>query len=101
MYTCSLPIIFVPMTVEQATIGFVGGSDLKKAREQLGDDVLQRFDYGFPENGLQVSCFHLFCCYYYYHPCHYYYCRSLASIYFAAITTITHATISDFHLFCC
>eukprot|EP00802_Teleaulax_amphioxeia_P021814 Tamp_22199.p1 GENE.Tamp_22199~~Tamp_22199.p1 ORF type:complete len:341 (+),score=46.65 Tamp_22199:30-1025(+) len=39
---------------EKATIGFVGGSDLRKAREQLGDDLLQRFDYAFPENGLQA-----------------------------------------------
>ena len=39
----------------KTTIGFVGGSDLRKAREQLGDDVLQRFDYCFPENGLQVN----------------------------------------------
>eukprot|EP01083_Nonionella_stella_P079553 218359_1 len=34
------------------TIGFVGGSDLPKQIEQLGDDLLERFDYCFPENGL-------------------------------------------------
>ena len=40
------------MRWRQATIGFVGGSDLSKAREQLGQDCLKRFDYGFAENGL-------------------------------------------------
>lgn len=34
------------------TIGVVGGSDLKKQEEQLGHDVLHRFDYVFSENGL-------------------------------------------------
>lgn len=34
-------------------IGIVGGSDLKKQEEQIGADVLQRFDYVFSENGLQ------------------------------------------------
>jgi len=33
-------------------IGFVGGSDLCKQKEQLGNDVLMDFDYAFPENGL-------------------------------------------------
>lgn len=33
-------------------IGFVGGSDLKKQREQLGEDVLEIFHYKFPENGI-------------------------------------------------
>lgn len=33
-------------------IGMVGGSDLKKQREQLGDGVLDMFDYTFSENGL-------------------------------------------------
>ena len=32
--------------------GMVGGSDLAKQREQLGEDVLDIFDYVFPENGL-------------------------------------------------
>ncbi len=36
----------------KATIGFVGGSDLKKQVEQLGDNVLDMFDYCFAENGL-------------------------------------------------
>jgi phosphomannomutase len=30
----------------------VGGSDLVKQREQLGEDVLELFDFVFPENGL-------------------------------------------------
>lgn len=32
----------------------VGGSDLVKQKEQLGKDVLDLFDYVFPENGLQA-----------------------------------------------
>ena len=32
--------------------GMVGGSDLSKQKEQLGEDVLHLFDYVFPENGL-------------------------------------------------
>jgi phosphomannomutase len=33
-------------------VGVVGGSDLIKQQEQLGKDVLNMFDYNFPENGL-------------------------------------------------
>jgi phosphomannomutase len=33
-------------------VGIVGGSDLKKQEEQLGADLLARFDYVFSENGL-------------------------------------------------
>ncbi|XP_059191163.1 phosphomannomutase 2 [Centropristis striata] len=33
-------------------VGVVGGSDLCKIKEQLGDDVIQRVDYVFAENGL-------------------------------------------------
>lgn len=33
-------------------IATVGGSDFAKQRAQLGEDVLQRFDYCFAENGL-------------------------------------------------
>lgn len=33
-------------------IGFVGGSDLSKQIEQVGPDILDIFDYGFPENGV-------------------------------------------------
>lgn len=35
------------------TLGLVGGSDLKKISEQMnGPDVVKKFDYVFPENGL-------------------------------------------------
>lgn len=37
---------------EKAVVGFVGGSDLAKQREQLGENVLEMFDYAFSENGL-------------------------------------------------
>ncbi|ORX59487.1 phosphomannomutase [Hesseltinella vesiculosa] len=37
---------------KKVVIGFVGGSDLCKQEEQLGDDVLNMFDFCFPENGL-------------------------------------------------
>lgn len=33
-------------------IGVVGGSNIAKARKQLGDDMTSNFDYCFPENGL-------------------------------------------------
>ena len=32
--------------------GVVGGSDFPKQKEQLGDTVLEDFDYSFSENGL-------------------------------------------------
>lgn len=38
----------------KVTCGIVGGSDFTKIREQLGDDVLDRFDYVFSENGLMA-----------------------------------------------
>ncbi|ADM11472.1 phosphomannomutase [Encephalitozoon intestinalis ATCC 50506] len=37
---------------KKVCLGFVGGSDLEKQKEQIGDDLLELFDYGFPENGL-------------------------------------------------
>ncbi|GMG20346.1 unnamed protein product [Ambrosiozyma monospora] len=37
---------------KKAVIGFVGGSDLSKQVEQLGSNVLEKFDYCFSENGL-------------------------------------------------
>lgn len=37
---------------KKCIIGFVGGSDLAKQLEQLGEDVLDRFDFAFSENGL-------------------------------------------------
>lgn len=33
-------------------IAIVGGSDLNKQKEQLGEDFLKNWDYVFPENGL-------------------------------------------------
>ena len=36
------------------TTAMVGGSDLPKQTEQLGEDVLHMFDYVFPENGLKA-----------------------------------------------
>ena len=41
--------------VENITIGIVGGSDLMKQKEQLGDENLRLFDYVFSENGLYAS----------------------------------------------
>lgn len=37
---------------KKVTIGVVGGSDFIKQKEQLGGDVLDIFDYSFPENGV-------------------------------------------------
>lgn len=34
------------------TVGVVGGSDFPKQQDQLGDDVLDKVDYSFSENGL-------------------------------------------------
>lgn len=45
-------IDFLTRLREKVVIGMVGGSDLKKQREQLGDNVLDMFDYTFSENGL-------------------------------------------------
>lgn len=45
-------IQFLKELRSKVVIGMVGGSDLKKQKEQLGDDVLSMFDYTFSENGL-------------------------------------------------
>ncbi|KAJ3276543.1 Phosphomannomutase [Terramyces sp. JEL0728] len=37
---------------KKVVVGFVGGSDLPKQVEQIGDDVLDLFDFSFAENGL-------------------------------------------------
>ncbi|ORZ32108.1 eukaryotic phosphomannomutase [Catenaria anguillulae PL171] len=37
---------------KKVVVGFVGGSDLPKQLEQLGDNALDMFDFGFSENGL-------------------------------------------------
>ena len=43
---------FLASLRERVVIGTVGGSDLPKQKEQLGEDVSERFDYVFAENGL-------------------------------------------------
>jgi len=37
---------------QKVTVGVVGGSDFVKQQEQLGNDVLDKVDYSFSENGL-------------------------------------------------
>ncbi|CAG8605795.1 4089_t:CDS:2 [Paraglomus brasilianum] len=37
---------------KKVVIGFVGGSDLSKQKEQLGPNVVNDFDFAFAENGL-------------------------------------------------
>jgi len=39
---------------KEYVIGTVGGSDFPKQKEQIGDDVLDRFDFAFPQNGLDA-----------------------------------------------
>eukprot|EP00656_Telonema_subtile_P007063 TRINITY_DN13305_c0_g1_i1.p1 TRINITY_DN13305_c0_g1~~TRINITY_DN13305_c0_g1_i1.p1 ORF type:complete len:114 (-),score=40.45 TRINITY_DN13305_c0_g1_i1:42-383(-) len=39
---------------KKVTIGVVGGSDMVKQREQLGEDCTSNFDYNFAENGLDA-----------------------------------------------
>ena len=34
------------------TVGIVGGSDLAKQKEQLGGDVVSRYEFNFSQNGL-------------------------------------------------
>jgi mannose-1-phosphate guanylyltransferase/mannose-6-phosphate isomerase len=43
---------FLKQLRKQHNIAIVGGSDFKKAKEQLGDDILNSFDHVFSENGL-------------------------------------------------
>ena len=33
-------------------IGIVGGSDIEKQKEQMGNNIVNEVDYDFPENGL-------------------------------------------------
>ncbi|MEE6498484.1 hypothetical protein FKM82_003123 [Ascaphus truei] len=37
---------------KRVKVGVVGGSDFEKIKEQLGEDVVEKFDYVFAENGL-------------------------------------------------
>ncbi|XP_051819591.1 phosphomannomutase 2 [Antechinus flavipes] len=43
---------FLQKLRQKIKIGVVGGSDFDKVQEQLGDNVLEKYDYVFPENGL-------------------------------------------------
>lgn len=45
-------LAFLKELRSKLVIGMVGGSDLRKQKEQLGDAVLDMFDYTFSENGL-------------------------------------------------
>lgn len=48
-------LAFVECLRGVCTLGVVGGSDLTKIKEQLGDDAPGRFDYMFSENGLRAE----------------------------------------------
>ncbi|XP_073489081.1 phosphomannomutase 2 isoform X4 [Aquarana catesbeiana] len=43
---------FLQSLRKKVKVGVVGGSDFEKIQEQLGEDVLEKFDYVFSENGL-------------------------------------------------
>jgi phosphomannomutase len=43
---------FLTSLREKIVVGIVGGSDLVKQKEQMGDDVVTECDYNFSENGL-------------------------------------------------
>ncbi|NWH38415.1 PMM2 Phosphomannomutase, partial [Chloropsis hardwickii] len=43
---------FLQRLRQKVPVGVVGGSDLAKIREQLGEDVTEKYDYVFSENGL-------------------------------------------------
>ncbi|XP_029431976.1 phosphomannomutase 2 isoform X1 [Rhinatrema bivittatum] len=43
---------FLQALRKKMKVGVVGGSDLDKIKEQLGDDVAEKYDYVFAENGL-------------------------------------------------
>jgi phosphomannomutase len=43
---------FLAQLRKRVTVGIVGGSDLSKQREQMGEDILEKTDYNFSENGL-------------------------------------------------
>uniref|UniRef100_A0A061R7Q3 Phosphomannomutase n=1 Tax=Tetraselmis sp. GSL018 TaxID=582737 RepID=A0A061R7Q3_9CHLO len=45
-------LVFLKELRQKVSIGIVGGSDLIKIKEQLGDDCTSIFDYTFSENGL-------------------------------------------------
>jgi phosphomannomutase len=37
---------------EKVVVGIVGGSDLPKQKEQMGENIVDEVDYSFSENGL-------------------------------------------------
>ncbi|XP_053518646.1 phosphomannomutase 2 [Artibeus jamaicensis] len=43
---------FLQKLRQKVKIGVVGGSDFEKVQEQLGNNVVEKYDYVFPENGL-------------------------------------------------
>uniref|UniRef100_UPI00398ECA3D phosphomannomutase 2 n=1 Tax=Pristiophorus japonicus TaxID=55135 RepID=UPI00398ECA3D len=43
---------FMQRLKKKVKVGVVGGSDLDKIKEQLGDEVISKVDYVFAENGL-------------------------------------------------
>ncbi|XP_062393521.1 phosphomannomutase 2 [Sardina pilchardus] len=45
---------FLSQLRKRVRVGVVGGSDLVKIKEQLGDDVIDQVDYVFAENGLMA-----------------------------------------------
>jgi len=45
---------FIKELRKKCVIGIVGGSDFKKQKEQMGEDVLENWDYLFAENGLMA-----------------------------------------------
>jgi phosphomannomutase len=44
--------LFMESLMGKVVVGIVGGSDLVKQKEQLGEDVIHTYDYSFSENGL-------------------------------------------------
>ena len=46
--------VLLELKKRQIKIGCVGGSDFQKAKEQVGNDILNIFDYCFFENGLDA-----------------------------------------------
>ncbi len=45
-------IQFIKELRQKITVGIVGGSDLLKQKEQMGDNIVSEVDYNFSENGL-------------------------------------------------
>ena len=51
---CAAPEIkdFLANLRRRVNVGIVGGSDLVKIQEQLGENIVHQVDYNFSENGL-------------------------------------------------